>query len=70
MVVKSIKAIVWDLDGTLIDFKINSIKARRNAFKILRNYGIPKEIFSKKKPILEMLKISKEIFIKNCKRDK
>jgi len=64
MTAKPIKAIIWDLDGTLIDFKINSIKARRKAIKILRNYGISKEKLSSKTPLLELVKISKEIFIK------
>ena len=44
MKAKPIKAIIWDLDGTLIDFRINSIKARRKAIKILRNYVDDKEI--------------------------
>ena len=65
MKVKPIKAIIWDLDGTLIDFRINSIKARRKAIKILRNYGIPKEKLSSKTSLLENIKISKEIFIDN-----
>jgi len=62
MKAKPIKAIIWDLDGTLIDFRINSMKARRKAIKILRNYGIPKEKLSSKTPLLEVVKISKEIF--------
>jgi phosphoglycolate phosphatase len=61
---KPIKAIVWDLDGTLIDFKINSIKARRKAIKILRTQGIPKELLSIKKPLLEIVRSSREIFTK------
>ena len=64
MNVKPIKAIVWDLDGTLIDFKINSIKARRKAIKILRNYGIPRENLSVKMPLLENIRTSRAIFIK------
>ena len=60
---KSIKAIVWDLDGTLIHFKINSIKARRRAIKILRNYRVPKKELSIDIPILEAIKISKQFFI-------
>ena len=59
---KPIKAIIWDLDGTLIDFKINSVKARRKAIKLLRDYGIPKENLSIEKPILENVKISRVIF--------
>ena len=63
MKAKPIKAIIWDLDGTLIDFKINSIKARRRAIKILKNYGISKEILTSKTPLLEIVRTSKEIFI-------
>ena len=59
---KPIKAIIWDLDGTLIHFKINSVKARRKAIKLLRDYGIPKEDLSIEKPILENVKISTVIF--------
>ena len=64
MKAKPIKAIIWDLDGTLIDFKINSIKARRKAIKVLRNYGIPKENISSKMPLLEIVKISRKSFVK------
>jgi len=60
---KPIRAIVWDLDGTLIHFKINSIKARRNAIKILRNYRVPKKELSIDMSILEAIKISKQFFI-------
>lgn len=59
---KPIKAIIWDLDGTLIHFKINSVKARRKAIKVLRDYGIPKENLSIEMPILENVKISRVIF--------
>ena len=59
---KPIKAIIWDLDGTLIDFKINSVKARRKAIKVLRDCGIPKENLSIETPILENVKISRVIF--------
>ena len=60
---KPIRAIVWDLDGTLIHFKINSIKARRNAIKILRNYRVPKKELFINLSILEAIKISKKFFI-------
>ena len=60
---KPIKAIVWDLDGTLIHFRINSIKARRKAIKILRNNRVPKKELSIDMPILEAIKISKQFFI-------
>ncbi|MHA1234729.1 MAG: hypothetical protein ACTSQL_06545 [Promethearchaeota archaeon] len=38
---KPIKAIIWDLDGTLIHFKINSVKARRKAIRVLDTKGKP-----------------------------
>ena len=60
--IKPIKLIIWDLDGTLIKFKINSVKARRKAIKVLRDYGIPKENLSLEMPILENVKISRVIF--------
>ncbi|TFG16276.1 MAG: HAD family hydrolase [Promethearchaeota archaeon] len=59
---KKIKAVIWDLDGTLIDFKINSIGARRKAIKILRNHGIPKNELSIQKSILENVKNSQILF--------
>ncbi len=59
---KPIKGIIWDLDGTLIDFKINSVKARRKAIKVLRDNEVPKDNLSIEKPILENVKISRAIF--------
>jgi len=58
----SIKALVWDLDGTLIHFKINSIKARRKAIKILTDYGIPKKELSITLPIFDNIRISKILY--------
>ncbi len=57
-----IKAIVWDLDGTIIHFKIDYIKARRAALKILRSAGIPKQNLTTKNSILETVKTSRELF--------
>ncbi|MHA1883516.1 MAG: HAD family hydrolase [Promethearchaeota archaeon] len=57
-----IKAIVWDMDGTLIHFQINSTKARRAAISILSSHGIEKRRLSIKKSILDNINISKEIF--------
>ena len=64
MTKKKIKAIIWDLDGTLIDFKINSISARRKAIKILRKYGIPRSKLTIQKSILENVKTSRDLFKK------
>ena len=59
---KSIKAIVWDLDGTLIHFKIDSVKARKAAIIILVSHGIDKKKLSIQKSILDNINTSKEIF--------
>ena len=59
---KPIKAIVWDLDGTLIHFKIDSIKARKAAISVLISHGIDKANLSIQKSILDNVNISKQIF--------
>jgi len=64
---KPIKAIVWDLDGTLIHFKINSIKARKAVINILVSHGIDKKKLSIQKSILDNINTSKEIFQQNGK---
>ncbi|MFO8018906.1 MAG: HAD family hydrolase [Promethearchaeia archaeon] len=56
-----IRALVWDLDGTLIHFKIDFIRARKAAIKILKKHGIPKEDLTIKKSILENIQKSREI---------
>lgn len=65
---KPIKAIVWDLDGTLIHFKINSTKARKAAITILVSYGIDNKKLSIQKSILDSINTSKEIF-QQCGND-
>jgi phosphoglycolate phosphatase len=56
-----ISAIVWDLDGTLIHFKINSIRARRIVIKYLKEEaGIPKEILSSKNTIFKTIQLTKD----------
>ena len=62
--IKPIKAIVWDLDGTLIHFKIDYIRARRTAIRILKNYGVPKSLLTVKFSILENMKSAREFFEK------
>lgn len=62
---RTIKAIIWDLDGTLIHFKIDFIRARRGAIKILKKYGVPKNILTVKSSILENVSKSREYFKSN-----
>ncbi len=57
-----IKALIWDLDGTLIHFKVNTIKARHKSIKILRKYGVPKEILIIDQSILENFSIARNYF--------
>ena len=61
---KPIKAIIWDLDGTLIHFKIDYLRARRTAIKILKSYGIPKGLLTVNISILENMKSAREFFAK------
>ncbi|MFX0082188.1 MAG: HAD family hydrolase [Candidatus Hodarchaeota archaeon] len=59
---ESIKAIIWDLDGTLIYFKIDYLRARHEAVKILKKYGVPKPFLSVEFSILDNVTKSREFF--------
>lgn len=59
---KPIKAIIWDLDGTLIHFKIDYLRARKTAIEILKKYGVPKRLLTVKFSILENIKCAREFF--------
>ncbi|MFX0028786.1 MAG: HAD family hydrolase [Promethearchaeota archaeon] len=59
---KSIKAIIWDLDGTLIYFNIDFLRARREAIKILKKEGVPKHLLSVEFSILDNVAKSREFF--------
>ena len=61
---KPIKAIVWDLDGTLIHFKIDYLRARKIAIKILKTYLVPKHLLTVRISILENVKFAREFFKK------
>jgi len=61
---KPIKAIIWDLDGTLIHFKIDYLRARKTAIEILKKYGVPKQLLTVKFSILENIKLAREFFEK------
>lgn len=59
-----IKALIWDLDGTLIHFKIDYLRARKAAIKILKNFGVPKHLLTVKYSILENVSKAREYFYK------
>jgi phosphoglycolate phosphatase len=61
---KPIKAIVWDLDGTLIHFRIDYLRARRVTIKILKHYGVPNHLLTVKISILENVRLAREFFEK------
>ena len=58
----SIKAIIWDLDGTLIYFNIDFLRARREAIKILKKEGVPKPLLSVEFSILDNVAKSRDFF--------
>ena len=62
MTMSPIKAIVWDLDGTLIHFKIDWLRARREAIRILKTQGVPKHILTVKSSILDNIRLAREFF--------
>ena len=62
MTINPIKAIIWDLDGTIIHFKIDFIRARRAAIKILKKYGISRSNLTIKKTIFENVSTSRDLF--------
>ncbi len=57
-----IKSIAWDLDGTLIHFKIDYLKARRKAINILKNHGAISKQLSTKYSILDNVQTAKKTF--------
>lgn len=60
----TIKAIVFDLDGTIASFNIDYMAVRAEARGFLINTGLPASILSTNESIFEMLKKT-EIFMKN-----
>jgi len=59
-----VKAVVFDLDGTLVDFKIDYMTVRAEVKQFLVKYGFPPSIFSIDESIFEMLK-KIEVFMRN-----
>ena len=56
-----LKAIVWDLDGTLINFKIDSLNARRAVVKLLKENGVSKKFFKTQTSTFDIINNSREI---------
>jgi HAD superfamily hydrolase (TIGR01549 family) len=56
-----VKAIVWDLDGTLINFKIDSLSARRVVIKLLKEKGVSREFFRTQLSTFDMINNSRDL---------
>ncbi len=59
-----VKAVIFDLDGTIVDFKLDFKATRAEIIHFLVNDGFPQSIFSMKDNLLEILNKA-EIFLKN-----
>lgn len=57
-----IKAIAWDLDGTIVYFNIDFIQARKYTINILKENGINPSDLDIKRSILDNINVGKEKF--------
>lgn len=64
-----VKAVVFDLDGTLIEFRIDYRVVRAEVKQFLTKLGFPPSLFSINESIFEMLK-KVEVFMRNNGKDK
>ncbi len=64
-----IKAIIFDLDGTLIKFKLDIIGMKKEIIRRLLEFKIPKNMLSLDIKIADMIKISKEYLLKSNRKD-
>jgi HAD superfamily hydrolase (TIGR01509 family) len=63
-----IKAVVFDLDGTLAEFNVDYKTVRAEVMQFLINQGLPSSIFSISESIFEMLKKA-EVYMRNNGRN-
>jgi phosphoglycolate phosphatase len=63
-----IKAVVFDLDGTLAEFNVDYKTVRAEVMQFLINHGLPGSIFSISESIFEMLKKT-EVYMRNNGRN-
>lgn len=59
------KAVIWDLDGTLIHFKIDYKRARAETIQILEKYGYPKGELTQEYYVLKMIQQATKYFSMN-----
>ncbi len=65
----TVKAAIFDLDGTLTYFNIDYMAARAEIIRLLTKQGLPSSLFSTKKGIFDMLKNVKKQMKTNGKEE-
>jgi phosphoglycolate phosphatase len=65
----TIKAVIFDLDGTLAEFNLDYKTVRAEVIHFLINQGVPASIFSINESIFEMLKKTKVFMRNNGKKE-
>jgi len=65
----SIKAVVFDLDGTLAEFNLDYKAVRAEVMRFLLNQGLPASILSVNESVFEMLKKA-QVYMKNNGKEK
>ncbi len=65
----TVKAVIFDLDGTLAEFNLDYKTVRAEVMQFLINQGFPASIFSLSESIFEMLKKTKVFMRNNGKKE-
>ena len=66
----TIKAVIFDLDGTLVDFNIDYKAARAEVIRLLTRQGLPSSLLSINESVFDMLKKAKKHMKNNGKKEK
>ncbi len=64
----TIKAVIFDLDGTIAEFNLDYMASRAEIIQFLREEGFPQSVFSINDNLFEILNKA-EIFLKNHRRE-
>lgn len=59
-----LKAILYDMDGTIVNFQIDYLRARKGAIDVLIKHGIPKNRYTVENSIIESVKDAR-LYLKN-----
>jgi HAD superfamily hydrolase (TIGR01509 family) len=64
-----VKAVIMDLDGTIVDFNLDYKASRAEIIQFLREEGFPQSLFSLNDNLFEILNKA-QIFLKNHRKDR